>query len=203
MAGPAHPHLSRDHRETLFRRDHTTLRHNIRRLFENADAEIPLTGRKTSLAMMPTPQKWRTTMQTSSMAKSETAGSQLDTVLSQSVEGGLQSIHVQIDQTARFLTKMRVQRRTGAIAGQTAIELFRVHNEAKERAIAAVIVAKHGILQKELLKANLAATAELDAAIAGIFMETRARLTKITSHDEQALYEWEVAATEDFKKKVG
>lgn len=141
-------------------------------------------------------------MQTSSMPKSATAGSQLDMVLSQSVEGGLQAIRMQIDETASFLTKMRVQRQTGAIAGQTAIELFRVHNEAKERAIGAVIVAKHGILQKELLKANLAATAELDAAIAGIFMETRARLTKIISHDEQALYEWEVAASEEFKKKV-
>jgi hypothetical protein len=141
-------------------------------------------------------------MQISSMPKSETAGSQLDMVLSQSVEDGLQSINAQIDQTASVWTKMRVDRRKGAIAGETAIELFRVHNEAKERAISAVIVAKHGILQKELLKANLAATAELDATIAGIFMETRARLTKIISHDELALYEWEVSATEEFKKKV-
>jgi hypothetical protein len=141
-------------------------------------------------------------MQTSSMPKSEIADSQLDMVLSQSVEGGLQAIQAQIDETASFWTKMRVQRQTGAIAGQTAIELFRVHNEAKERAIGAVIVAKHGILQKELLKANLAATAELDAAIAGIFMETRARLTKIITHDEKALFEWEVAAGKELDAQV-
>ncbi|PWL33561.1 hypothetical protein [Marivita sp. XM-24bin2] len=141
-------------------------------------------------------------MQTSSTPKSETPGSQLDLVLSQSVEGGLKAIHAQIDESASLWTKMRVQRQAGAIAGQMAIDLFRVHNEAKERAISAVIVAKHGILQKELLKANLAATAELDAAIAGIFMETRASLTKIMAKDEQELFKWEVSATEEVNAKV-
>ena len=136
-------------------------------------------------------------METSSTQKPEAPGSQLDLVLSQSVEGGLQAIHAQIDESANLWTKMRVQRQAGAIAGQMAIDLFRVHNEAKERAISAVIVAKHGILQKELLKANLAATAELDAAIAGIFMDTRARLTKIMAKDEQDLFEWEVSEAEE------
>lgn len=141
-------------------------------------------------------------MLTSSVLTADATASKLDSVLSQSVEGGLQSFRMQIDESANFWTKMRVQRQTGTIAGQTAVALFRVHNEAKERAIGAVIVAQHGILQKELLKANLAATAELDAAIAGIFMDTRARLTKIMAKDEQALFEWEVVATEEVNTKV-
>ena len=142
-------------------------------------------------------------MQTSSFVRhAEMAGSPLDKVFSQSVENGLQSIRTQIDETASVWTKMRVQRRAGAMAGQTAIELFRIQNSAKERAIGAMIVAKHDLLQKELLKLNLAATAEVEASIATLFMETRARLTKIIVNDELDLLRYEVSETEKINAQV-
>jgi hypothetical protein len=118
-----------------------------------------------------------------------------DPVLSDSIMGSLQSLHAQMEDTASFWTKMRVQRQMGAIAGKTAVELFKAQNAAKERAVGAMIAAKHDVVQKELLKANLAATAEVDAAIAGIFTETRARLSKIIVNDETELFKWEVTET--------